>query len=146
MGLIDVLGPGLVALDTAVFIYLIEEHPAYLPIVEPLFVEVAAGKREIVTSAVTLLEVLVVPFRTGEEALAGRYEALLTRSRGLRLVEIDRGQLRAAAQLRARHDLRTPDALQLAAALSARCSAFVTNDRRLPALPGLPIVQLDDHR
>jgi len=146
VGLIDALGPGPVAVDTAVFIYLIEEHPAYLPVIEPLFVEVAAGKREIVTSAVTLLEVLVVPFRTGEVALAGLYEALLTRSRGVRLVEIDRGQLRAAAQLRAHHDLRTPDALQLAAALSSRCSAFVTNDRRLPPLPGLPIMQVDDHR
>ncbi len=146
MGLIDALGPGPVAVDTAVFIYLIEEHPAYLPVVEPLFDEVAAGMREIVTSAVTLLEVLVVPFRTGEVALAGLYEALLTRSRGLRLVEIDRGQLRAAAQLRAHYDLRTPDALQLAAALSSRCSAFVTNDRRLPPLPGLPIMQVSNHR
>ncbi|MDQ3518395.1 MAG: PIN domain nuclease, partial [Gemmatimonadota bacterium] len=80
--MIDALGPGPVAVDTAVFIYLIEEHPAYLPVVEPLFDEVAAGMREIVTSAVTLLEVLVVPFRTGEVALAGLYEALLTRSRG----------------------------------------------------------------
>ncbi len=146
MGLIDALGPGPVAVDTAVFIYLIEEHPAYLPVVEPLFDDVAAGMREIVTSAVTLLEVLVVPFRTGEAALAGLYEALLTRSRGVRLVEIDRGQLRAAAQLRAHYDLRTPDALQLAAALSSRCSAFVTNDRRLPPLPGLPIMQVSDHR
>jgi len=146
VGLIDALGPGPVAVDTAVFIYLIEEHPAYLPVVEPLFDEVAAGMREIVTSAVTLLEVLVVPFRTGEVALGGLYEALLTRSRGVRLVEIDRGQLRAAAQLRAHYDLRTPDALQLAAALSSRCSAFVTNDRRLPPLPGLPIMQVSDHR
>lgn len=146
MGLIDALGPGPVAVDTAVFIYLIEEHPAYLPVVEPLFNEVAAGMREIVTSAVTLLEVLVVPFRTGEVALAGLYEALLTRSRGVRLVEIDRGQLRAAAQLRAHYDLRTADALQLAAALSSRCSAFVTNDRRLPPLPGLLIMQVSNHR
>jgi predicted nucleic acid-binding protein len=140
------LGTGRVAVDTAAFIYLIEEHHAYLPIVEPLFLEVAAGEREIVTSALTLLEVLVVPLRTGAAALAARYEALLTRSRGLRLVDIDRGQLRAAAQLRARHALRTPDALQLAAALSERCSAFVTNDRRLPTLPGLRVLQLDDFR
>ncbi|MDQ3517874.1 MAG: hypothetical protein M3466_05655 [Gemmatimonadota bacterium] len=42
--------------------------------------------------------------------------------------------------------MRTADALQLAAALSSRCSAFVTNDRRLPPLPGLPIMQVSDHR
>jgi predicted nucleic acid-binding protein len=51
-----------------------------------------------------------------------------------------------AAQLRAVHpSVRTPDALQLAAALSAGCSAFVTNDRDLPALPGLRILKLRDY-
>lgn len=150
MGLIrtltQALGPGRVALDTATFIYFIEEHDLYLPIIEPLFAEVADGEREIVTSALTLLEIMVVPFRVGDAALAARYEALLTRSRGLHLIGIDRDQLRAAAQLRARYGVRTPDALQLAAALQERCSAFVTNDRRLPTLPGLRIVQLDEHR
>ena len=144
MGLIEAIGPGLVAVDTAPFVYLIEEHPRYLPAISPLFDEVAAGVRDIVTSALTLLEVLVVPLRAGDRGLAARYEALLTRSRGLRLVEIDRNQLLAAALLRARHGLRTPDALQLAAAASAGCSVFVTNDRRLPSLPGLRVVQLDD--
>lgn len=146
MGLIDELGPGPVAVDTAAFIYLIEEHPAYLPIVAPLFAAAAAGERQIITSALTLLEVLVVPLRAGASELAARYEALLTRSRGLRLVDIDAHHLRAAAALRARYGVRTPDALQLAAALSARCEAFVTNDRRLPTIPGLRVVQLDDSR
>jgi predicted nucleic acid-binding protein len=64
----------------------------------------------------------------------------------VRLVEIGRGELRMAAQLRAVHlSVRTPDALQLAAALSAGCSAFVTNDRDLPALPGLRILKLRDY-
>lgn len=52
----------------------------------------------------------------------------------------------AAAALRARHGVRTPDALQVATALSARCAVFVTNDGRLPAIPGLRVVQLDDWR
>lgn len=138
--------PGKVALDTAVFIYFIEEHPCYLPLIAPLFAEVDAGVREIVTSALTILEVLVVPYRVGDVPLAERYEDVLTRSRGLRVVDLDRSQLRTAAQLRALYGVRTPDALQLAAALSERCIAFVTNDRRLPTLPGLRILQLDDFR
>lgn len=88
---------------------------------------------------------MVVPYRAGNVALAERYEALLTRSRGVRLVETDRSQLRAAAQLRALYRVRTPDALQLAAALSERCRTLVTNDRELPAIPGLKIVQLSKH-
>ncbi len=109
----------------------------------PLFMSADAGQIELVTSAVTLLEVLVVPNRVGDAALAARYEALLSRGRGLSLVDIDSGQLRLAAQLRARDGVRTPDALQLAAALTRRCTALVTNDRRLPTLPGLRVVQLD---
>jgi len=145
VGLTGALGPGRAAVDTAVFIYFIEEHPDFLPLVAPLFEETARGKRELVTSAVTLLEVLVVPYRAGDLALAERYEGLLTRSRGLRMVELDRAQLRAAAQLRARYRVRTPDALQLTAALSHGCTAFLTNDRELPAISGIRVVQLREH-
>ena len=60
-------------------------------------------------------------------------------------MDLDGTQLRAAAQLRAAYRVRTPDALQLAAALSYRCASFVTNDRDLPEMPGLRIVQLRDH-
>lgn len=145
MGLIDDAGQGPVGVDTAAFIYFIEAHPTYLPALRPLF---AAADREtltIVTSAVTLLEVLVVPYRAGNQPLAQRYEALLTRGRGVVLREIDRPLLRAAAQLRAVAGVRTPDALQLSAALAEGCTTFVTNDRRLTALPGLRILQLDNY-
>lgn len=132
-------------MDTSLFIYFVERHPTYVDEVRLLFRSAESGELELITSALTVLEVLVVPFRAGNAALAARYEALLSRGRGLRLVEVDRTQLRSAAHLRATYPLRTPDALQLAAALSNRCSAFVTNDRRLPSPPGLPVVQLADH-
>jgi predicted nucleic acid-binding protein len=82
VGLIAELGAGSVAVDTAVFIYFIEEHPRFLPVILPLFTQADQGKRELITSALTLLEVLVVPYRAGNRRLADRYEALLTRSRG----------------------------------------------------------------
>ena len=138
------LGAGPVALDTSIFIYLIEEAPEWLPLVRSIFTSAANGERVLVTSELTLLEVLVVPYRTGDLSLAERYEALLTRSRGLTMVNIERNQLRAAAQLRARYKIKTPDALQVAAALTARCSTFLTNDRRLPQIGGLRVVQLSD--
>ena len=145
MGLRAAVGRGPVALDTAAFIYFIEEHPRYAPLVAQLFTDADRGVRLIVTSALTLLEVLVVPYGAGDLALAERYEAILSHSRGVRLVELDHTQLRAAAQLRAAHRVRTPDALQLAAALTQRCGAFVTNDRAMPAVAGLRILQLSDY-
>jgi predicted nucleic acid-binding protein len=145
MGLMTDLGPGPVGVDTAIFIYFIEEHPKFLPLIEPLFREVDRGHMELVTSALTLLEVLVVPYRTGDYLLAGRYESLLTRSRGVRIGDISRDLLRAAAQLRAATGVKTPDSLQLVAALAAGSTAFLTNDRDLPNIPGIRVLQLQSY-
>jgi len=145
LGLITELGVGSVGLDTAIFIYFIEENPRFLPAIVPLFQEADQGKRELVTSALTLLEVLVVPYRAGNRLLAERYEALLTRSRGIRLVDLSHDQLRAAAQLRAATGVKTPDALQLVAAIGGGCTTFLTNDRRLPPVPGLRVVELTSY-
>ena len=86
-----------------------------------------------------------VPYRSGDDLLAGRYEALLTQSRGVRVAEISRDQLRAAAQLRAATGVKTPDSLQLVAALAAGCAAFLTNDRDLPSIRGLRVLQLSSY-
>jgi predicted nucleic acid-binding protein len=139
------IAPGRVGVDTAIFIYWIEEDPRFMPLVEPLFEEVAAGTREIVTSALTLLELLVVPYRAGNADLAQRYEELLTNSRGIAVIDLSRDQLRIAAQLRAATGVKTPDSLQLAAATSAGCTAFLTNDRRIPAIRGMRVLQLGDY-
>ena len=85
MGLIEDLKPGPVALDIQVFIYFIEEHKEFLPLVKSLFEAIDHATLLGATSGLTLMEVLVVPYRTGNLSLADRYEALLTRSRGLRL-------------------------------------------------------------
>jgi predicted nucleic acid-binding protein len=145
VGLISEAGPGDLAIDTAVVIYFIEESPRYLPLVLPLFLEANEGKRTLVTSSLTLLEVLVVPYRAGDRPLAQAYERLLTGSRGLRLIDLTRDHLRAAAQLRASSGVKTPDALQLAVAIGAGCRVFITNDRRLGEIPGIRILQLSDY-
>jgi len=145
VGLIEDVGPGAVAVDTAIFIYFIEEQPAYLPLILPLFEEADQGKRTLLTSALTLLEVLVVPYRKLDVRLAQRYEILLTRSRGIKLIDLTQALMRTAAQLRAGTAIKTPDSLQLAAALTAGCKTFVTNDRRLPQVPDLRIVDLGSY-
>jgi len=145
VGLIREIGDGPLALDTVAFVYFIEAHPRFVPVLDPVFTAIDQGRLPAIASSLTLLEVLVVPYRAGNVPLAERYEQVLTRSRGLRLIDIDRAQLRTAAQLRAVHPgLRTPDAIQVSAALSGGCSALLTNDRDLPAIPGLRVLQLRD--
>lgn len=144
MALLEEVGTGPLALDTAPFIYLIEEHETFLPVVEPVFAAIDGGRITAVTSALTLLEVLVVPLRAADMALARRYEALLGNSRGLELVEVSRAVLRDAAALRAATGMHTPDAIQIATALQRGCTSFLTNNRALPTLPGLRILQVSD--
>jgi predicted nucleic acid-binding protein len=98
-----------------------------------------------VTSSLTLLEVLVIPFRFANAVLIDRYELLLNKSKGLRLVDLDRDFLRSVAQVRASTRAKTPDAMQLAAAIAAGCPVFLTNDDRIPKVPGLRILQLEDY-
>ena len=50
-----------------------------------------------------------------------------------------------AARLRAQYGtLRTPDALQLTAAIGTRCTSFITNDRRMPTPDGVRVLQLSE--
>jgi predicted nucleic acid-binding protein len=145
LGLLTEIGTGPVALDSAIFIYFIERDPRYLAIVKPIFAAIDGGRLESVTSSLALLETLVAPLRSGNDVVARQYERFLTRSRGLHVVPIDSALLRAAAALRAAHRLKTPDAIQVASALMGGCSAFITNDRRIPSLPGLRVLQLENY-
>lgn len=147
MGLIEALGSGPVAIDSCILIYFIERHPAYAPLLRPLFRAAAAEKRQLFTSALTLLEVGVLPLRKLDWPLYARYERVLLQSREVRLLPIRYDDLRLAALIRARYHMKTPDALHLAAAMRAGCTRFLTNDRRLRAgIPGIRVVSLDDNR
>ncbi len=145
MGLLTEIGDGPVALDSSIFIYFIERNPIYLTAVKPIFVAIDEGRLTSATSSLTLLETLVAPLRAGNMVIARQYERFLTNSRGLQLVPIDFALLHAAAHLRATTRLKTPDALQVASALSAGCEVLVTNDDRIPPIPGLRVLRVDDH-
>lgn len=144
MGLLSDIGAGPLALDSSIFVYFIEENPRYLPLIDSLFSAISGGQLEGVTSSLTLMETLVVPLRAGNEVLARQYERILTRSR-LHLIPIDHGLLRATALVRATTRLKAPDALQVTSAMSAGCPVFLTNDHRIPSLPGLRVLQLEDY-
>ena len=90
----------------------------------------------------TLLEVLVHPFRSNNRKLAAEYRDILLNSK-LTILEVSTSIAEQAAQLRAAHNIRTPDAIQVSAALSAGASHFLTNDIRLPEIPSIQIFSLD---
>jgi predicted nucleic acid-binding protein len=110
---------------------------------KPFFAAAERGEFRIVTSLVTLLEVLVHPLRNGREDLAREYRGILLRSPGLTALPLGEEIAEEAARLRALHGVKTPDAIQLATALLAGATWFLTNDRDVPPVPGLSVLIVD---
>ena len=119
----------LVFFDTGPLIYYIEEHPDYLSRADELFSALDSGAALGMTSVLTLQEVLVKPLREGQDDLAEKYRQVLTNSANVKLYGVDQVICEAAARLRAKYTwLRTPDALQIATAITHRAEIIVTND------------------
>jgi|SRR5579859_5029823 len=114
----------IVGLDTAPLIYFIERHSLFYPLVEAFFAAVEGGEVEVVTSTLTLTEVLVHPYRRGNQALVREYSEILLNARNVRTFPVSQEIASEAARLRAMHGLRTPDAIQLATAQESHAAAF----------------------
>jgi predicted nucleic acid-binding protein len=143
VGALTLPSAGLVYLDTNPVIYSVEKHPAYWPLLQPLW-QAAKGKTiEIVSSDLVLMEALVGPLKSGNAALLNAYEQLFQQAQ-TRLLPITHPILREAARLRATTKLKTPDALHAATSLQAGCALFVSNDIGFRGVANLPLVILDD--
>jgi predicted nucleic acid-binding protein len=102
------------------------------------------GEFQVVTSTLTLTEVLVHPLKAGNVELACEYRDIILNQEYLTTFPVSAAIAEHAAQLRASYHLRTPDAIQIATAIQEGATVFLTNDGRLPALVELEILLLND--
>lgn len=130
------------AIDTAPYIYYVENHPIYAEKVDVIFGIIETQSIVIITSVMTLTETLMKPLQANDKALIDAYNDLLTQN--VQLVPITAPIARSAAELRARYKLHTPDALHIATAIDAGCDAFLTNDLGLKRVKELTILVLDE--
>jgi predicted nucleic acid-binding protein len=115
----------------------------YWQMLQPLWLKFQAGEIEIITSELTLMEVLVYPFRNNDAALTEDYENLLLSSE-IQLTPITQPILREAARLRGSTNLKTPDAIHVATSISTDCDLFLTNDIRIRNIPDCVVVNLTE--
>lgn len=142
MAWINALKGKLICLDTAPAIYYVEDHPDYIDLLDSLFEMLDNGECSIVTSVITLLEGLVRPIRTNNaESIRKWYDFLYT-TENFTTVEITPEIAEEAARLRAFHNIKTPDAIQVATAISLGASAFLTNDIQLASIPDIQVLVL----
>jgi predicted nucleic acid-binding protein len=139
---IDDFRQKIIFLDTAPLIYFIEGNSEYQQGLKQIFEANDKGDFTFITSSITLLEVLVRPLREGQTELADQYKRILTTANGIQIFDITNALAVKAAELRAKYNLRTPDALQIATAIENDAAYFLTNDTRLRSVSELNTITL----
>ncbi|MGC2614120.1 MAG: PIN domain-containing protein [Terracidiphilus sp.] len=126
--------------DTNLFIYMFEGvEPNRTRMLEIRKRMLERGDR-IVTSSMTLGEVLVKPTKLGQTSLIEQYDRAIRSS--AQIINFDTSVAWRYASLRATHTLRNADAIQLACAAHFGVDLFITNDKHLHKLdvPGIGFI------
>lgn len=124
--------------DTNLFIYLFEGGP-FGADVRRLRERMLSRGDVLVTSALTLGEVQVLPLRTSASEAERALEAV---RRVATIVSFDEEASRRYAAIRQDRAIKPADAIQLACAASAGVDLFITNDDRLSTrnVPGVKFI------
>ena len=141
-GLADALR---VYLDSCVLIYRIEQRAPWAGLVNDRLALIEANRATMVISELTRLECRVRPIALGRTDMLSDYDRFFEQPM-LAWQALDRPVFELATRLRAESRLKTADALHLAAAMTAGCQQFVTNDLRLAraAAGRIDVVALDN--
>ena len=115
--------------DTNLFIYLIEDQGKHEEKVAALLKRMIEREDDLLTSALTLGEVLVKPMETGNADLMQSYEQMIVLD--ATVVPFDLHAAPKFAEIRQDRSIKTPDAIQLACASAANTDLFIANDDRL---------------
>ena len=134
----------LLSLDTSVFIYFVERHPRYHGLCSPVFQSIEDGSIKATTSTLTLLEILVQPYRRKLDDLVLKFFALLTTYPNLRWIDLNVDIADTAARLRADHRIKTPDAIQAATAICSGANGFLCNDAAFKRVKEFDCLLLDE--
>jgi predicted nucleic acid-binding protein len=125
--------------DTNLFIYLMEAKGKQARVQQIRRTMLARGD-ELLTSALTLGELLVKPKAEAADDLVRSYERLVTSA--ATVLPFDAAGARRFAEIRATTAVKAADAIQLACAAHAQVDLFITNDDRLSRLvvPGIHFI------
>ncbi len=126
--------------DTNIFIYIFEGVDPFRSRVLEIRKRMLERGDRIVTSAMTLGEVLVKPTKLGQASLIQQYDQAIRST--CHIVNFDPSVAWRYASLRATHNLRNADAIQLACAAQSGVDLFITNDIHLQKLnvPGIGFI------
>lgn len=137
---------GTVYLDAGVLALHLAGDPHYLPLTRVALQGLRDGEFTGLTSALTVYQLLVEPYRSGAEGSAERIERLLGALSGLEIVPLGPSVAGQAAQVKAQIGGSLSRAVQIATALASDAEIFVTPRSALRRIAGLSVAQLDAYR
>jgi predicted nucleic acid-binding protein len=146
MGLVETFCGRLIGIDTSIFIYFIEENPKYVSLLRDFFEKNKIGEIRIVTSTITLLELLVKPIKQSKYDLVEEYKNIFKESEYIELINLSPEISEISARIRAKKGLRTPDAIQIGTSLNSGADYFLTNDKRLKSVEEISVIVLEDFK
>ncbi len=135
-----------IGLDSNVLIYFIEAHPQYHRLTKKIFGLIESGRNTGVCSNLSLLEILVEPYRKKNDALVNQFYSLLTTYPHLMWVALTTDIADTGARLRAKYKMKTPDAILLATAVHSGAAGFIGNDTQLKRVSEIDILILGETR
>ncbi len=121
-----------VYLDTCIYIYHLDNHSDFGQRASKFFEDAEKQKIQIIASPLILHEIMSGIYKYSSD-IAEEIYALLISHPGIQWVDYSIEIADLSASVRARLNLKTPDAIHLATALKEKCLSFVTNDVSLKA-------------
>jgi len=139
---IDDLRGRRVYLDANVLICFLDGASGQTPQATLTMQAAADGVFRAVTGDAAVAEVMVGPYRAGNQLMIRTVKEFFRQPRLLEVTAHSAQTFDDAAMLRATQTLPFIDALHLATAAAARCDALITNDRRLKSALGVEVIAL----
>ncbi|PZO47147.1 MAG: VapC toxin family PIN domain ribonuclease [Phormidesmis priestleyi] len=124
-------------LDANIWIYALEPISDYSQPLATLFEADDAGSLTLVTSELSLAEILVRPIKKANIFEQETYAKAITSTDSLIVVPVNRSILIEAAATRANTKLKLPDAIHAASAIATGCTTFLTNDKQFRTVEDL---------
>ncbi len=130
-----------IILDACAIIYLIESEQQQGQATRLLIKEAIQKKAQLIVSRLSFLECRVLPLKENNTDLLVQYNQFFQLP-SIRIIELSADVVNLATDLRASYSqsLRTPDALQVACAISVNVDQFITGDKKLSIIDELKII------
>jgi predicted nucleic acid-binding protein len=129
--------------DSSFCIYYLGRQSRWSESAAALLSRSLGGAVQVDISGVVMMELLVGPLRSGDDTELRRVERLLQLPNVV-VTGVSEHVLRAAAVVRAATNIKTPDALVVAAASVNGCTALVGNDAQYKRLASMQVTPIGE--